>query len=155
MPFASRSREALILAEAQRLAADAAQAFIDGYSADADLASLAEAHGGEWHASAWIERNEPTVPSQVVSAAFRLPKPTADAPALEPVPLASGDFAVLLLSGVEAGDVDTVEETEREAAARQLTDQAAMFELTGYSGEIYDAANVRIPDQILNPTYTY
>lgn len=145
----------LVLAEAQRLAADAAQAFIDAYAADADLAALAASLSGEWHAPAWIERTDATLPTQVVATAFRLGKPTADAPLLEPVPLASGDYAVLMLRGVEPGDVDAVAEDERETMARQLTDQAAMFELTGYAGEIRDEATVRIPDQILDPTNGY
>jgi peptidyl-prolyl cis-trans isomerase D len=150
-----RVRQELIRAEAQRLAADAAQAFIDAYAADADLEALATSLGGEWHAPAWIERTDSALPTQVVSTAFRLAKPVAETPTLEPVPLASGDFAVLLLTGVEPGDPDAVTEDERNTAARQLTDQAAMFELTGYAGEIRDEASVRIPDQVLNPTYTY
>jgi len=147
--------QALLLSEAQRLAADAAQAFIDGYAADADLEALAASLGGQWHAPMWIERSDSSIPSQVVATAFRLAKPTADAPTLDPVPLASGDFAVLMLAAVEPGDVEAITEDERENTARQLTDQAAMFELTGYAGEIRDAATVRIPDQVLNPTYTF
>lgn len=148
-------RAQLVREEAQRLAADAAQAFIDGYAADADLAALAASLGGEWHAPVWAMRTDATLPTQVVATAFRLGKPAADASLLEPVPLASGDFAVLRLGGVRPGDVDTVTEEERQTIARQLTDQAAMFELTGYAGEIRDEATVRIPDQILNPTYGY
>jgi peptidyl-prolyl cis-trans isomerase D len=148
-------RQALVLAEAQRLAADAAQAFIDGYSADADPEALATSLGGEWHAPVWIERSEATLPTQVVSTAFRLGKPAEGSPRLEPVPLASGDYAVLRLSAVEAGDPDAVTVDERTMAGRQLTDQAAMLELTGYANEIRDEATVRIPDQVLNPTYIY
>jgi len=148
-------REELVLTEAQRLAADAAQAFIAAYAADVDLSELAASLKGQWTAPAWIERANSSVPTQVVATAFRLAKPAPGAPTLEPVPLASGDYAVLLLSAVEPGNVDDVTAEERDAIARQLTDQAAMFELTGYSGAIRDAATVRIPDQILNPTYTY
>lgn len=148
-------REALILDEAQRLAADAAQAFIGAYAAEADPAALAASLGGEWHAPTWVMRTDATLPSQVVATAFRLARPAPDAPTLEPVPLASGDFAVLILTGVRPGDVEAVAETERDTIGRQLTDQAAMFELTGYAGEIRDDATVRIPDQILNPTYGY
>ncbi len=148
-------KQELIRAQAQRLAADAAQAFIDAYAADADLEALATSLGGEWHAPVWIERTDSALPTQVVSTVFRLAKPVSEASILEAVPLASGDFAVVLLAGVEPGDPDAVTEDERGTAARQLTDQAAMFELTGYAGEIRDEASVRIPDQVLNPTYTF
>lgn len=143
----------LIRTQAEQLAAEAAQAFVEGIDPQADPATLAVSLGGQWHAPAWIERTDSSVPTQVVAAAFRLPKPGAGQAITEPVPLASGDFAVLRLSAVEPGDVDSVLEEERQAAARQLTDQASMFELTGYAGEIRDAATVRIPDQILNPTF--
>nr|NIW23730.1 hypothetical protein [Gammaproteobacteria bacterium] len=146
--------QALIRAEAERLAADAAQAFVEA-SADeqADLEALAVSLGGEWIAPVWVQRTDSSLPAQLVATAFRLGKPQADDRIIEPVPLASGDFAVLLLSNVEPGDIDAVTEEERDAAARQLTDQAAMFELTGYAGEIRDDARVRIPDQVLNPIF--
>ncbi len=145
--------QALIRAEAERLAADAAQAFIEASDAQADLEALAVSLGGAWNPPAWIQRTDSTLPAQLVATAYRLGKPQDDEPITEPVPLASGDFAVLLLTNVEPGDIDAVTEEERDAAARQLTDQAAMFELTGYAGEIRDEATVRIPDQVLNPIF--
>jgi len=145
--------QALIRAEAERLAADAAQAFIDGLDTGADLEALATSLGGEWNAPVWVERADSSLPTQVVATAYRLGKPAAGEPVTEPIPLASGDFAVLLLTNVEPGDVDAVTEEDRDTAARQLTDQAAMFELTGYAGEIRDDATVRIPDLVLNPIF--
>ena len=145
--------QALIRAEAERLAADAAQQFVEAFDPQADLAALAESLGGEWNAPVWIQRADSTLPTQIVATAYRLAKPQAGEPIVEPVPLASGDFAVLLLTNVEPGDVEAVTQEERDAAARQLTDQSAMFELTGYAGEIRDDATVRIPDQVLNPIF--
>ena len=40
---------------------------------------------------------------------------------------------------------------ERDQRQRQLADQAARAELTGYAGNVRDVADVRIPDEILNP----
>lgn len=145
--------QALIRAEAERLAADAAQAFIEAFDTQADLEALAVSLGGEWNAPVWVQRADSTLPTQIVATVYRLGKPAAGEPILEPVPLASGDFAVLLLTNVEPGATEAVTEEERDAAARQLTDQAAMFELTGYAGEIRDDATVRIPDQVLNPVF--
>ncbi len=145
--------QALVRAEAERLAADAAQAFVEAADAQEDLEALAVSLGGTWNPPTWIQRTDNALPAQLVATAYRLGKPQADAPIIEPVPLASGDFAVLRLTNVEPGDLDAVTEEERDAAARQLTDQAAMFELTGYAGEIRDDARVRIPDQVLNPIF--
>lgn len=145
--------EALVRAEAERLAADAAQAFVEAADAQADLEALAVSLGGEWNPPIWIQRTDNTLPAQLVATAYRLGKPQADSPIIEPVPLASGDFAVLQLTNVEPGDVEAVTDEERDAAARQLSEQAAMFELTGYAGEVRDEARVRIPDQVLNPIF--
>ncbi|HEX9875194.1 MAG TPA: SurA N-terminal domain-containing protein [Gammaproteobacteria bacterium] len=145
--------EEIVREEAERLAGDAAQAFAERLDSAGELAMLAAELGGEWHEPAWIERSDGSMPTQIVATAFRLGKPGEGDRLVEPVPLASGDFAVLLLSAVAPGDAETVTEEEREQIARALTDQAGMFELTGYAGEIRDAATVRIPDQIINPTF--
>jgi hypothetical protein len=81
-----------------------------------------------------------------------MPKTDAAAPQREIVPLANGGQAVVVLTGVEAGEPESMTQEEREQRRQQLADQAARAELTGYAGSIRAAADVRIPDEILNPT---
>jgi hypothetical protein len=52
---------------------------------------------------------------------------------------------------VEPGEPTSMTQDERDQRQRQLADQAARAEFTGYVGTIRDTATVRIPDDILNP----
>jgi hypothetical protein len=67
------------------------------------------------------------------------------------VALANGGQAVLVLTGVEPGEPASMSQDERDQRQQQLADQAARAELTGYAGNVREAATVRIPDSVLNP----
>jgi peptidyl-prolyl cis-trans isomerase D len=147
-------KEELTRARAEELAENAANAFLAGIQQPgADPAALATAENGGWFPAAWVERTDASVPTEVLAAAFALPKPQAGAVAREQVALANGSHAVLVLSNVQPGSPDTVAQTERDQRQRQLADQSAYAELTSYIGTLRDQATVRIPDDILNPQY--
>ena len=148
----------LLRAAAQELAETASADFLAALEAlqrqeDPDLEAAAQGLGGAWTATAWVERTDGQVPTQVLAAVFRSVKPGADAVVSELVPLASGDSAVFLLSAVEAGQVDVIPREERNLRSMQLAEQAGMYELTGYAAEVRNDATVRIPDIVLNPIY--
>ncbi|MFL2545904.1 MAG: SurA N-terminal domain-containing protein [Candidatus Rariloculaceae bacterium] len=138
---------------ARDLAEAAAEAFLAAAPAAEDLEVLAVEYGGTWTPAAFVERTDGDVPTQLLSAAFRSPKPAGGAVVRESVALASGDQAVLLLSAVEPGRVDTIPFEERNAQSAQLAEQSGMVELTGYASEVREAATVRIPDIVLNPVF--
>jgi peptidyl-prolyl cis-trans isomerase D len=147
-------RDELVNARAQELSEQAANDFLTAASQPgADPAALAMEHGGTWTPAAWVERTDANVPTEVLTAAFALPKPAAGMPAHEVVALGSGGNAVLTLTNVEAGKPDTVSQTERDERQRQLADRVAYAELTTYIGTLRDEATVRIPDEVLNPRY--
>ena len=86
-----------------------------------------------------------------MSAAFGMPKTAAGAAQREIIALANGGQAVIVAHrrrGRRAGDDDAEERDQRQ---RQLADQAARAELTGYAGNVRESATVRIPEEILNP----
>jgi peptidyl-prolyl cis-trans isomerase D len=116
-----------------------------------DRAALAEAHGGVWHQPARVERTDPNVPTEVLATAFGLPKPAADASVREHLPLANGNHAVLILTGVEPGSPEAVARAERDQQQRELAQQAALAELAGYVGNVRASATVRIPEEVLEP----
>ena len=139
---------------AEELAEEAASAFLAGVEQpSADPAALAQAHNGTWVPAAWVERTNSSVPTEVLAAAFALPKPMAGTVAREQVALANGSHAVLALSNVQAGSPETVTQTERDQRQRQLAEQSAYAELTSYVGTLREQATVRIPDDVLNPRY--
>jgi peptidyl-prolyl cis-trans isomerase D len=147
-------KEELVRVRAEDLAEQAATEFLGAVEQPgADPAALAAAEKGVWSAPSWIERVDPSVPTEVLAAAFALPKPAEGQVERERVALANGNQAVLVLTGVRPGAPDSVPQAERDQRRRQLADQAAYAELTGYVGELRDQASVRIPPEILEPQY--
>ena len=92
------------------------------------------------------------MPTEVLTAAFGVPKTAAvSAPQRERVALLDGGQAVLIVTGVQAGEPSSMSQAERDQRQQQLADQAARAELTGYAGNVREAASVRIPDSVLEP----
>ena len=148
-------REELVRERSQQLAEEAAQAFLTEIEQGGDPVERAAAHNGRWNAATWIMRTDATVPTEVLSAVFGMPKATSSTPQRERIALANGGQAVVVLTGVEAGEPATMSQEERDQRQRQLADQAARAELTGYVGNLRDTADVRIPDDVLNPPAVY
>jgi peptidyl-prolyl cis-trans isomerase D len=147
-------KEELTRAQAEELSEQAAIAFLAAVKlAGADPSVVAAAQNGTWSAPAWVERTDASVPTEVLAAAFALPKPAAGAVAREQVALANGSHAVLALSNVQAGAPDSVAQTERDQRQRQLADQSAYAEITSYVGTLREQATVRIPNDVLDPKY--
>jgi peptidyl-prolyl cis-trans isomerase D len=143
-------REELTRERATELAEQAAQAFLAELEAGGDPAELAMKHGGVWNPAAWVTRTDANVPTEVLSAAFAMPKGAA-APQREIIALASGGQAVIVLTGVEAGQPASMTQQERDQRQRQLAEQAARAELTAYAGNVRDSATVRVPPEVLEP----
>ncbi len=143
-------RDELTRERAQELAEEAAQAFLTAIEQGGDAAERATALGGTWMPAMWLTRTDGTVPTEVLSAAFGMPK-TSGAPQRELVALSNGGQAVIVLTGVEPGEPSSMSQEERDQRQQQLAEQAARAELTAYAGNIRERATVRIPDEILNP----
>ncbi|HVY66794.1 MAG TPA: SurA N-terminal domain-containing protein [Gammaproteobacteria bacterium] len=144
-------RDELVHERSQEMAEMAAGAFLADIEKGGDPAALATMHGGTWHAAAWVQRTDSTVPTEVLSAAFAMRKPAASSVQREAVALANGNHAVLVLSGVQAGEPGSLTQSERDQRQKQLADQSARAELTAYIDSVRDEATVRIPPEVLEP----
>jgi len=144
-------RAELTAERAQQLAEEAATAFLAEIEQSGDPAVLAAARSGTWYPAAWVERTDSAVPTEVLSAAFGLAKPAADAVLRERVALANGSHVVVVLTKVEAGEPASMTQAERDQRQKQLADQSARAELTSYAGSVREQATVRIPPEILEP----
>ena len=145
-------RDELKRARAQDLAEQAATAFLAAIEAPgADPSALAKQQNGTWMPPAVVERTNAAIPTEVLAAAFGLAKPPQGEVERQAVALANGNHAVLVLSSVQAGTPDSVAQSDRDQRQRQLADQSAYAELTGYVGSLREQATVRIPDDVLEP----
>ena len=143
-------RDELVRERAQQLAEEAAQAFFAAVQQGSDPVEQAAAHNGVWMAATWVMRTDAAVPTEVLSAAFGMPK-TGAGPQREIIALANGGQAVIVLTGIEAGEPTSMSQEERDQRQQQLADETAGAELRSYAGNVRDTATVRIPDDILNP----
>jgi peptidyl-prolyl cis-trans isomerase D len=139
--------------DAEVLAAMAKAAFLNDVAIGDESQDNVEEHGGVWTASRWIERSDPDVPTEIVAAAFNLEAPADDEPVRDSVFLASGDQGVVLLYGVEAGNPDAIAADARDQRRTELARQAVALEMSAYVGNVVADATVRIPEQILEPSF--
>ena len=116
-----------------------------------DLSAPAAAEGGVWNAPRWVERNAADVPAELLGVAFGVSVPVPAEGIAQVVPMASGDQAVLMLYAVAAGDPETIQLEQRDRQQVQLIRESAISEITGYAADVRERANVRIPDEVLNP----
>jgi len=144
-------RAELVRERAQELAEAAAAAFLADLEKGGDPAALAAKGNGTWHAAAWVMRTDNMVPTEVLSAAFAMPKAEAGAPQREAIALANGSHAVVVLSGVQAGEPSGLTQAERDQRQKQLSDQSARAELTAYVDSVRDEASIKIPPEVLEP----
>src|SRR5690606_2961229 len=124
--------------KAQRLAEEAATAFetaLAALPADGDPAALAAEHNGTWSAARWVERTDGTVPTEVLSQAFSMPRPNSAQPLQAAAALAGGDYVVFQLSGVVSGTPESIDEAERKRMREIIALSAAEAELYAYSLE--------------------
>lgn len=144
-------REELTRERSQQLAEEAAQAFFAEFERGADPVSLAATYRGTWQPATWLTRTDAVAPTEVLAAAFGMPKVLSGVVQREVIALANGGQAVIALSNVEAGQPSSMSQDERDQRQQQLSEQAARAELTGYAGNVRDQATVRIPPDILEP----
>jgi peptidyl-prolyl cis-trans isomerase D len=144
-------REDLARQRAEELAEEAARGFLADLGTGGDAAALAAARQGEWYPATWVTRTDANVPTEVLAAAFGVPRAAVAEPQRELVALSSGGQAVIVVSGVQLGEPASMTQDERDQRQRQLADQAARAELTGYAGNVRTKAVVRIPDDVLEP----
>ena len=150
---AEEIRAELARRAAEGFVSEAADAFVAAVEAGAEDQAATQEHGGRWNAPMWTERASPLAPTEVLVIAFGLGKPQAGNPTRELVPLVNGDRAVLLLSGVEAGEPEDIAREARDERQRELAEQAAIIELGSYVEGVVDSATVRIPEEVLNPQF--
>jgi peptidyl-prolyl cis-trans isomerase D len=137
--------------KAEELAETAASGFLSEIEKGGDPVARAKAHDGTWHPAAWVQRTDSAVPSEVLSAAFGMPKVSSGAVERDAVALANGGHAVVVVTSVEAGQPSSLTQAERDQRQKQLADQAARAELSAYVENVREDATVRIPPEVLEP----
>jgi peptidyl-prolyl cis-trans isomerase D len=136
---------------AEDLAADAADTFVDAVPVGEESEENVTEHGGAWFERRWVQRSDAQVPTEIVATVFDLAEPVEGSPVRERVPMATGDQAIAVLYGMQAGRPDDIAREQRDQQQRELANQAAGVEMAAYVEEVQSQATVRVPQEVLEP----
>src|SRR5690606_12504734 len=130
-----REQKARDLLAAQ--AADLKQKVIAGQP----LAEVAQAAGLEVVALEGVDRNNATADKDVLRHVFTMPRPTSDLPAVDSLPTASGDYALIALRGVTLGG-EKIPAQQQQIIAAQLGSISGQNEYRSYQKLLRDTAKI-------------
>lgn len=130
-----REQKARDLLAAQ--AADLKQKVIAGQP----LAEVAQAAGLEVVALEGVDRNNATADKDVLRHVFTMPRPMSDLPAVDSLPTASGDYALIALRGVTLGG-EKIPAQQQQIIAAQLGSISGQNEYRSYQKLLRDTAKI-------------
>ena len=117
--------------------------------AGGEAVAAAEEHGFEWQDAGAVTRDNRTVNREVLAEAFRMANPAAGQPVIGGLQLTSGDYAIVVLHGVEAGDPATVDEAQRDNMVLQQRMGLGRGELNAAIEQLKENAKIiRYPENI-------
>lgn len=90
-----------------------------------------------------VTRTGSAVDSEILERAFSLAKPT-EGPVVSSFSLNNGDFVVLSLSKVVAGDVNTLSAAEQQSLSAQLAGQSSNASYQAYRDQLKSSAEINI-----------
>ena len=107
------------------------------------IETLAQEEGLTWQVSLDTSRFDSRVDEAIRDHAFGLPASSA-LPAVSGFDLASGDYVILSLTGIQSGDLDMISEARRDSLAQSASRTLAQREYQGYESLILADATVKM-----------
>ncbi|QGT78840.1 hypothetical protein GM160_07985 [Guyparkeria halophila] len=150
LPFEEVRDQVLAQWRAERIEtemAELAEAIESDLAAGQDPAErVAEVEAASWSAPAWVGRGDAgaSMPRDALAAAFALTPPEGDAPATATTELDNGDRAVLVLTGVRAGEPAELDAETRNRLAGQLENNQANRLIDAFMRSLRAEAEVEI-----------
>lgn len=105
------------------------------------LAQVAQAAGLEVVELEGVDRNNTTADRDVLRHVFSMPRPNSDVPAVDSLPTASGDYALIALRGVTLGG-EKIPEQQQQIIAAQLGSISGQNEYRSYQKLLRDTAKI-------------
>jgi peptidyl-prolyl cis-trans isomerase D len=135
------------LEQAQKLAAERAEAVTQELDSGAAWEAATRPWQGAGGALALVRRNDARVPSEVAAAAFRAPVPQGK-PSYGTATLASGDTAVWRVTAVRPGSLAMLSPEEREQEAQSARQRAELADAAAYVTSMRANAEVDVNPQL-------
>ncbi|RFA30482.1 hypothetical protein CAI21_05365 [Alkalilimnicola ehrlichii] len=142
---AEEVRSRLAREQAEDRARELAAELRERLEAGDSLESLAELDGVTAHEADTVVRGSGTNhPGAVVRQAFMMSRPSEDAPSVADVQVGNGRYAVIQLHNVTDGDIEALDEGEREQYRMLLQQAYGQAALAGLLADLREEANVRV-----------
>ena len=152
-------REQLARSDAERVAFADAEAFLERLQSalenGEDIPNIASQFNATWNEPRWVSRsgelNE--TPIELANASYTLQKPDLDSYIANITQLQSGDPVVMILSAVEMGSTEALDEFTRQSYGLQLTDLNASIEYDVYVRQAVNDADINISQAVITPIF--
>jgi len=118
-----------------------------------ELKAKSEAAAYNYVAGTTLSRSQAGIPRDLLSAIFQAEKPADNGITEQGVELSNGDYAIFMLSEIKQADISVLSDSEKEANARVLANQAGFNEMNAYISSLREKATIEIPtvrDESLN-----
>lgn len=144
---AGQARDAVKHEAAVERAKSTADALVHAVDQGQTLEAAAKAKDLKVQTLADAGRKQKDVDSQLLDAAFRLPKPADGKTVAGQAPIDKGVIAVIALTAVSDGDADKASDTDMHALLAQMRESQAGAEFTAYQGAVQRIVGSKIVNQ--------
>lgn len=152
-------RGQLARSDAERIAFADAEAFLERLQSalenGEDIPNIASQFNATWNEPRWVSRNGELneTPIELANASYNLQKPDLDSYIANITQLQSGDPVVMILSAVEMGSTEALDEFTRQSYGLQLTDLNASIEYDVYVRQAVNDADINISQAVITPIF--
>jgi len=152
-------RGQLARSDAERIAIADAEAFLERLQSalenGEDIPNIASQFNATWNEPRWVSRNGELneTPIELANASYTLQKPDLDSYIANITQLQSGDPVVMILSAVEMGSTEVLDEFTRQSYGLQLTDLNASIEYDAYVRQAVNDADINISQTVITPIF--
>ncbi len=109
------------------------------------VGEVAQAYGLEWQTHTLASSSEPGVPQEVLRAAFALPSPQAGDKQIGSATLLEGGQAIITVTRVESGDIETMTEQQVDGLARFLRSRTGNLDFSALFESVREDASINRP----------
>lgn len=113
-------------------------------NAGKSVEDVAKEHGYEWQVSLNTQRGAGNVNRDILREVFSLPLP-GGAPIVSSFPTSDGNYAVVSLTQVKPGDIESMSTEEKAAFRQRLADMASDYSFAAYQQALEQSSKIKRP----------
>ncbi|HIJ21791.1 MAG: peptidylprolyl isomerase [Gammaproteobacteria bacterium] len=136
--------QAVLKERAQALALKQGKEWIEKLSNGSADHEVAEQTGLKWGEQRSIERNDRSIPSEVVTELFRMSTPEEGKKRYQGVELVRGGYAIMALKRVDEGRLEALDEPKQKSSRLEMADRNMRSHYQNYIAHLRSQSNIRV-----------